>query len=307
MSLTATVIILAALTMLGLAVVMSFILGWANRAFHVQVDPRVEKVNEVLPGANCGGCGYVGCNEYAEAVVADPENVPVNLCAPGGESCAQAIANILGVEVEQSWPYRAVVHCTAAYDQRLGRTDYRGERTCAAANIISGIQGCTYGCLGFGDCFNSCDFDAIDMVDGLPRINYQNCTGCGACIKACPRNIISRVPFKADRMLVVACCNKDPGPAVKKVCTVGCIGCKACQRVTDIFNIKDNVATIDYQQYDPSKQEELDAALGKCPAEAMIYVGLPSEQDIAATADEELPERVTDNFKTTADDAEWRG
>jgi RnfABCDGE-type electron transport complex B subunit len=307
MSLTVTVIILAALTMMLLAVVMSFILGWANRAFHVPVDPRVERVMEVLPGANCGGCGYVGCAEYAEAVVKGGGDVSVTLCAPGGAGCAKAIAEILGVEVEQSWPYRAVVHCAADHSQRLQRAAYHGEPTCAAANIIAGYQGCTYGCLGLGDCVRSCDFDAIHVINGLAKVDYDTCTGCGACIKACPRNIISRVPFKSERMLVVACSNKDPGPAVRKVCTVGCIGCKACTRFAQLLSVEGNVAQIDYETYDPGQAEDFDKAIDKCPMEALVYVGKPSERDLAATTEEELPARITDNFETTADKTDWWG
>jgi electron transport complex protein RnfB len=309
MSLTLTVILLAGATMVGLAVVMSYILGWANQAFAVEVDPRVEKVNEALPGANCGGCGYVGCGEYAEAVVAGNGEVACTLCAPGGESCAQAIADILGLEVEQTWPYRAVVHCAATADQRKGRTQYLGEQTCAAANVISGYQGCTFGCLGLGDCVRSCDYDAIHVVDGLAKVDYEKCTGCGACIKVCPRHIISRVPFKAERMLVVACSNKDTGPEVRKVCGVGCIGCKACTKISDVLSVMDNLAAVDYETYEPVTidADQGDAAINKCPMEALIYAGKPSEKDLAAVADEDLPERITDNFETTADKTDWWG
>ncbi len=307
MSLTVVVLLLAAATMVLLAVMMSFILGWANQAFHVEVDPRVEKLNGALPGANCGGCGYIGCNDYAEALAEDPQNVAVTLCAPGGESCAKQIADILGVEVTQSWPYRAVVHCAAKSHQRKGGVEYRGEPTCAAANLVAGYQGCTYGCLGLGDCVRVCDFDAIHVVEGLATVDYAKCTGCGACITACPRHIISRVPFKTEQMLVVACSNSDSGPDTKKVCEVGCIGCKACQRITEMFKIADGLAEIDYEQYEPADADMRDAALGKCPMEAMTYVGKPSEKDLAAVADEELPDRITDEFETTVDKTEWRG
>ena len=129
------IILAAAVTMLLLAAFMGYVLGWANQAFHVEVDPRIERVDEALPGANCGGCGYVGCREYAEAVVESDE--AVNLCTVGGESVATEIADILGVEVEQSWPYRPVVHCGACYDERLQRGQYDGEPQCATANLVS--------------------------------------------------------------------------------------------------------------------------------------------------------------------------
>ncbi|MBU1071791.1 4Fe-4S dicluster domain-containing protein, partial [bacterium] len=178
-----------------------------------------------LPGANCGGCGYVGCNEYAEAVVAGEQ---VGKCTVGGASVAQDLGQLMGVEVAATWPYRAVVHCGATLEDRLGRRQYLGVQSCSAANMISGVQGCTYGCLGLADCVDACDFDAIHIVDGVAVVDYERCTGCGACARVCPRNIITMVPFKAERMMVVTCSNKDTGKDVTSVCKVGCIGCNAC-------------------------------------------------------------------------------
>jgi RnfABCDGE-type electron transport complex B subunit len=175
---------IAAGTMLGMAVIMSYILGWANKKFHVEVDARVEAVIEALPGANCGGCGFLGCSEYAVAIVTD--NAPVNKCPVGGEACAIAVGAIMGVEVGETIPHRAVVHCGATLKDRLGRTEYKGERRCAAATLVAGVQGCTFGCLGFGDCVEACKYDAIHVEDGLAVVNYDHCIGCGACVKACP-------------------------------------------------------------------------------------------------------------------------
>ena len=171
--LTITLVALAAAVMLTLAVAASSVLGWANRAFHVEIDPRILRIEDALPGANCGGCGYIGCGEYAEAVAG---GAAVDLCAPGGAGCAQSVAGIMGVDVEPSWPYRAIVHCAATSSQRLGRVEYRGEQTCSAANLVAGHQGCTYGCLGLADCVRACDFDALDIVDGLAVIDYRNGT-----------------------------------------------------------------------------------------------------------------------------------
>ena len=162
---------LSAATMLVMAIVLSYILGWANKAFHVEVDPKVEAINEALPAANCGGCGYVGCGEYAEAVAAG--EVPVNKCTVGGESCAAELAEIMGVEVTESYPYRPVVHCGARLDDRLQRSQYIGEQRCAPANLVTGIQGCTYGCLGFGDCYRACNFDAIEMSHEHELSKYE--------------------------------------------------------------------------------------------------------------------------------------
>ena len=299
---------LAAATMLLMAVAAGWILGWASRAFHVEIDPRVARIQEVLPGANCGGCGSIGCGEYAEAVARG--DAAVDLCAPGGASCTRAVADIMGVDVEPSWPYRAVVHCAARLDQRLGRQEYRGEQTCAAANLVAGVQGCTYGCLGLADCVRVCDFDAIHVVEGLAEVDYTRCTGCGACIDACPRNIIGRVPFKSSTVLTVACSNEDFGNDVRKVCAVGCIGCKACARASILLEMARNLPVLDYEAYEPGSQElheGLEKSLEKCPMQSLVWVGEPSVKDREATADEELQMPVKPDFETTVDRAEWWG
>ena len=301
--LTAVTMILAAAVLAILAIAVAYVLGWANRAFHVEVDPRVEAILDALPGANCGGCGFVGCAEYAEAVAR--AGADVALCAPGGAGCAQRLAEIMGVALAQTFPYRAVVHCAARADQRLQRTSYVGEPTCAAANLVSGIQGCTYGCLGLGDCTRACRYDAIHVIDGLSTVDYEKCIGCKACARTCPRNIITMVPFKSDRMLVVACSNQDAGPDVKAVCEVGCIGCGACSRNAELMEMQGKLPMIDYDRYDESADFTL--ARKKCPREGMIYVGKPSPEELAAVADEEMPTRVEADFKTTVDETEWRG
>lgn len=295
--------LLAAAVLALLALGAGVVLGWANRAFHVEVDPRVEAALAALPGANCGGCGYVGCAEYAEAVVRG--EAEIGLCAPGGAGCTQRLAQILGVEVEPSYPYRAVVHCAAHWDDRLGRVPYQGEPTCAAANLVSGVQGCVYGCLGLGDCTRACKYDAIHIIDGLATVDYEKCIGCKACARACPRNIITMVPFKAERMLVVACSNQEKGPDVKAVCTVGCIGCSACTRNSALMSMEGNLPVIDYDRYDP--QADFTLARQKCPRASMIYVGKPRPEDLAAVAEETLPARIEADFKTTVDETEWRG
>jgi RnfABCDGE-type electron transport complex B subunit len=300
------IIVLAAVSMLVLAVLGAWILGWANKAFHVEVDPRVEKINKVLPGANCGGCGVVGCNDYAESVVAG--TLGPDRCTVGGESVAEQIAEILGVDLEQSWPYRPAVHCGANYDQRKGHMDYQGEKSCSAANLVNGVQGCTYGCLGFGDCVAACKFDAIHVVEGLATVDYDQCVGCGACETACPRHIISMVPFKNERMLIVACSNKDMGKDVRAVCEVGCLGCKACERASGgAIKVSDNLPTIDYDQYDPASMDAAIMAMEKCPMKRFVSIGKPSAKDLEAVKDQDVPPIVKADFKTTVDDTEWRG
>ena len=299
-----TIILLAAGTMLVLALFMAYVLGWANVAFHVELDPRQQAVQDALPGANCGGCGFIGCNEYAEAVVAG--EAPVDKCPVGGTDCAAKLANILGVEINQSWPQRPVVHCGATYNERLGRNDYLGEPTCTAANMVAGVQGCAYGCMGFGDCVAVCDFDAIHVVNGLSVVDYDACVGCGACERICPRHVINLVPFKDRRMLVVACSNMDFGKDVKTVCTVGCIGCKMCQKLAaGLITVVDNMPTVDYDAYDPNEMDALDAAIAKCPAQRLTMVTGPSQ---ATNADPDAaPLVVEPDFQTTVDKTDWHG
>ena len=297
------IILIAAGIMVFLALAFGLVLGWANVKFRVHQDPRVEAVLEALPGANCGGCGLVGCADYAKAVVA--EEIGPDKCPVGGSACAQEIADILGIEVDESAPYRPVIFCAANRDKRLGLADYRGEPTCFAANVIGGVQGCTYGCLGLGDCAKVCNYDAVEVVNGLSRIDYAKCIGCGACERSCPRHIISMIPFKTERMLVVACSNKDVGKLVKGVCKVGCIGCKLCTKLMDVFEVSENVARLNYDTY--TVDSDFSEPLNKCPMEGMIFVGKPTPEDLAAVADREVPDRLVDEFKTTADEADWRG
>lgn len=296
---------LSAGTLFAMAFVLAYILGWASRKFYVKVDPRVTAIMEVLPGANCGGCGYVGCSDYAEAIVGD--SAPVNKCPVGGTSCAEAVAGIMGVELGDTLPYRPIVHCGAHSDDKLGHHAYRGEQTCAAANLVAGVQACTYGCLGFGDCTRACNYDAIHVQDGLATVDYEKCVGCGACAKVCPRNIITMTPFKFERVLAVACSNKDFGKAVKEVCKVGCIGCKACAKACSLFQVQDNLSSINYDLYCQDYTEELKKAIEKCPQKKIILVGKPSSKHIEETMDMEVPELVEADFRTTVDDQEWWG
>jgi RnfABCDGE-type electron transport complex B subunit len=296
---------LSAGTLLAMAVVLSYILGWASRKFHVEVDPRVTAILAALPAANCGGCGFVGCSDYAEAIVG--ADAPVNKCPVGGESCATEVAGIMGVELTDTLPYRPIVHCGAHTEDKLQRHEYRGEQTCAAVNLVSGVQGCIYGCLGYGDCTRACSYDAILIRDGLATVDYDKCIGCMACAKACPRNIITMSPFKFERVLAVSCSNKDFGKAVKDVCKVGCVGCKACAKACSLFTIQDNLSSINYDAYCQEYSEDLHKAFEKCPQKRLMLVGKPSAKHLEETKDMAVPELVEADFRTTADDMEWWG
>ncbi len=262
---------IAACTLFILAVTVCWILGWANIKFKVEVDPKIEEVLMALPGANCGGCGYIGCGDYAAAIV--NSSVPVNKCSVGGESSALKIAGIMGVDPGRMIKSYAVVHCGSGLGERLKRTDYHGEKTCSGANQVAGIQGCTYGCLGFKDCVQACKYDAIDVVDGLAKVDYKKCTGCGACARVCPRGIIAIVPFNENSIPVVACSNKDSGKESKEVCERSCIGCRACSKLSDIFTVEGNLSRSEYSAYSESKNEDVLKAMEKCPTKCILFAG----------------------------------
>jgi Na+-translocating ferredoxin:NAD+ oxidoreductase RNF subunit RnfB len=295
---------LAAGTMMAMAVIFTFILAWANKTFHVETDPRLEKVTAALPGVNCGGCGFIGCGEYAEGVVF--KNAPVNKCTVGGTSVALALGDIMGIRVDVTLSFRPIVHCGAKTSDRLGRSAYRGERLCRAANLVADVQGCTYGCLGFGDCERACGYDAIHVKDGLATVNYEKCVGCGACAKACPRNIITITPFKSKRILAVLCSNHDAGKDVTRVCKVGCLGCRACSRISNLFIIDNNLSTLNYDAYTEERLDELMATSKRCPRQRLQFVGEGTAIE-PVTQDDKRPDVVKADFKSTVDDTEWRG
>jgi len=220
-----------------LAMVFALILSVAKIKLHVEKDPRIEKVLSALPGANCGACGMPGCSAYATRIV--EENYALNLCPAGGSESAVKIAEIMGVEAGNVGPALiARVHCQGGIAETVRQFVYEGPKSCAAAQgVMGGFKVCSYGCLGLGDCVTACPFDAIAMGEkGLPVVDGEKCVGCGKCVSACPRNIISLVPEKFK--LHVLCMNKEKAPVMKKGCSVGCIGCKLCEKACKEVQIK---------------------------------------------------------------------
>ncbi len=260
----------AGLTMLGLGTGFAIVLLIASIKLKVEVDPKVEQIHKALPNIDCGACGFAGCSSYAKAVAEKPSLI--GLCAPGGAQASAKIAGILNLQISDSGPAKKpIVHCRAHTGDKTSYANYQGIPTCVSANALVNVQACKFGCLGFGDCAAACKFDALNIVDGLATVNYDKCTGCGACSKACPRNLIEMIPFSHENMMTVACRSKENGKTTRTMCKVGCIGCGICAKQTDAFTVEDNLAHLDYKKYQPNEQTE--TALNKCPTGVIIYRG----------------------------------
>jgi len=260
----------ASVTMLGLGSCFALVLLIASEKLKVEVDPKIEAVQASLPGVDCGACGFAGCGSYAKAVAADPELI--GQCAPGGGETAEKIAEILSLQVpDGSAPLRPMIHCNAAQDQRTYYAKYQGIASCTAADALANVQACKFGCVGFGDCVAACKFGAIQVVNGLATVDYDKCTGCTACSKACPKGIINMVPFSQDRMLLVACHSRENSRTTRSMCKVGCIGCGLCAKKSDMFAVSDNLADINYGAY--RVDEGVQAAQEKCPTKVIKAIG----------------------------------
>lgn len=246
-------ILIAVLSLGAIALVIALILYVASKKFAVYEDPRIAQVNEILPQANCGGCGFPGCSAFADACV-KADTLDGKLCPVGGADLMTNIATLLGRDAVASEPMLAVVRCSGSCANRPRTNMYDGAKSCAiAASLYGGETGCSYGCLGCGDCVSVCQFDAIHMnpETGLPEVVEDKCTACGACVKACPKSIIElRAKGKKSRRVYISCVNKDKGAATRKSCAVGCIGCGKCVKTCpfEAITLADNLAYIDYNK-----------------------------------------------------------
>ena len=252
-------ILLPVLIFIGLGLLMGALLALASKLFAVKKDEKAEAIKECLPGANCGGCGYSGCDAYAAAVSAG--DAPVNKCSVGGAEAASKIAQIMGVDAGAQVRMRAQVMCSGTGEYAKKKYIYEGIDDCVAASKIGGgDKMCKNGCIGLGTCVRACPFDAIVVENGVAAVDYSKCKGCGICVSACPKGIIKLIPFDAKHW--VGCMSVDDGKNTRKVRDVGCISCKICQKncPAGAINVDNFVASIDYD-----KCTGCDICTDKCP------------------------------------------
>jgi len=261
----------------GMGLVFGVVLGYANKKFHVPIDPKVPLVREVLPSANCGACGYAGCDAYAAAVV--DGYTPLNLCSVGGSPVAEKIGEIMGVSVETSNPQVAFVKCKGTCGVSKEKYEYDGIKDCRQAVIApgGGPKACANGCLGFASCVRACEFNALHVIDGVAVVYKDNCVACGACIEVCPKDLIEFVP--ASQEVLIECNSKLKGKSVKENCEVGCIACTMCVKVCppQAIVMVNNLAVIDFE-----KCIQCGKCASKCPTK-VISKPLKDHENLSET------------------------
>jgi Na+-translocating ferredoxin:NAD+ oxidoreductase RNF subunit RnfB len=278
-------IVFAVISLSAIGGTSAVILYFVAQKFKVIEDPRIDIVNEKLPGANCGGCGFAGCRAFAEEAVKTGDLSKLN-CPVGGNDTMKDIAAVLGLEPEEKEPMIAVLRCSGSRVNAPQKVAYEGASSCAFAHVLSsGESGCPNGCLGLGDCVVSCKFDAIyiDDTTGLPVISDENCVACGACVTACPRSIIElRKKGKKDRRIFVSCVNTEKGGPAKKNCAVACIGCGKCVKECpyEAITLQNNLAYIDYDKCRLCRKCE-----PVCPTSAILELNFPPRKEKAAEAE----------------------
>ena len=258
-------LLLAAGVIGAIGIIIGVLLGIASEKFKVEVDEREILVRAELPGNNCGGCGFPGCDGLANAIAAG--TAPVNGCPVGGGAVADKIAAIMGVESGGSVKKVAFVKCKGTCDKTRVQYNYFGMDDCRKVSVVPGAgeKACVYGCMGYGSCVKACDFDAIHVVDGVAVVDKEKCVACGKCVQTCPNHLIELVPY--DAKYLVQCSSHDKGKDVMKACSVGCIGCKMCEKVceSDAIKVEGNVAHID-----PEKCTNCGACAEKCPKKIIL-------------------------------------
>jgi Na+-translocating ferredoxin:NAD+ oxidoreductase subunit B len=274
------------ITLSALGVLLAVILYIVANKFKVIEDPRIDEVEACLPGANCGGCGYPGCRGFAEACV-KAETLDGKFCPPGGNEVMKNVATALGQTASEKEPQIAVIRCNGSHEKRKKTTVYEGPSNCAISNsLYGGDTDCAYGCLGLGDCVVSCTFDAIiiDEESGLPIVDEEKCTACGACVKACPKSIIElRNKGKKNRRIYVSCINKDKGAEAKRACDSACIGCGKCVKACayDAITLENFLAYIDYEKCKLCRK-----CVTECPTGAILETNFPPRKEKVEQAEE---------------------
>ncbi len=257
----------------GLGIVFGLVLAVASRVFHVEEDPRIAEVAGCLNGANCGACGFAGCNAYAEAVV--KEDAPRNLCAPGGAETAAKVAGIMGEAPGEFIRQVAFVRCSGG-SKAYNKYKYDGVKDCALASgsIGGGPRSCAYGCLGYGSCVSVCKFGAIHIVDGVAKVDREKCQGCMACVSVCPKKLIVALPY--DAVGAIPCNNTDKGGITRKVCESGCLGCHLCEKncPNNAVHIVNNLSVKDF-----SKCQSCGICAEKCPRKLIFFPGSPAQAE----------------------------
>jgi len=249
----------------GFAILIWFI----SRKFAVEVNPKLEKILEILPGLNCGACGFASCENMAGALL---EGKEVS-CPVGGREKMRLIYKILGREMGDAQGIKkAFVFCSATDDEKKFLAEYRGVKTCKIANLYSFYQACIYGCLGFGDCARVCPVSAITVKNGRAEVDIDKCIGCGLCVDACPRGVIKLLHLESDFLVAVACSNKDRAKEVKEVCSRGCIGCGLCVKLgpPDGFVLQDGLAVVNVDKLKDYPEEKWLPAIEKCPVKVIM-------------------------------------
>ena len=290
-----------AVLLLGIiGAIAAVILFFISKKFEVQEDPRIMQIMEILPGANCGGCGYPGCGGFASAC-AKAESLDGLLCPVGGTELMKGIASVMGKDATEVAPKIAIVRCNGACDIRPRTNTYDGAKSCTiATSLYSGETGCSFGCLGLGDCVDACAFDAIKInpVTSIAEVVEDKCVACGACVKACPKSIIElRKKGPKSRRIFVSCMNKDKGGVARKACENACIGCSKCQKecTFEAITIVNNLAYID-----DTKCRLCRKCVATCPTGAIHELNFPPRKITEEKNPETAPTATATESKTEA-------